>query len=114
MLHTNSGNLLETLEHLNEVVKVHDNGVAGRQDLNLAQEVRRVTDILSGSVIQSGADIRVAIDQDLRIRFNPAYLESILINLISNALKYRHPGPGSLHPDRCRPHARRITADHCR
>lgn len=29
--------------------------------------------------------------EDVSVEFNPAYLESILINLITNCLKYRHP-----------------------
>ncbi|MFC0518204.1 PAS domain S-box protein [Mucilaginibacter angelicae] len=91
MLNMNTGNLLETLDHLNEVVKVHDNGQIGRKALKLSAEVKRVLDILSASIRQSGAQITTDISEELTVDFSPAYLESILINLIGNSLKYKHP-----------------------
>lgn len=92
MLNINTGNLLETLDHLNEVVKVHDNGQIGRKPLKLNAEVKRVLDILAASIRQSNAQIFTDISEELSVDFSPAYLESILINLIGNSIKYRHPG----------------------
>ncbi|RYZ37361.1 MAG: HAMP domain-containing histidine kinase [Sphingobacteriales bacterium] len=91
MLHVNADNLLETLKHLNEVVKVHDNGQTDLSSLNLSDAVHRAVNILSGSVRQSGASVQIDIAGDLSVEFSPAYLESILVNLISNSLKYKHP-----------------------
>ncbi|WCT13376.1 sensor histidine kinase [Mucilaginibacter jinjuensis] len=91
MLHVNADNLLETLEHLNEVVKVQDNGQSGRVFLNLNNEIHRVINILSGSIRQSGAVVNLEIKTDITVEFSPAYLESILMNLITNSLKYKHP-----------------------
>jgi PAS domain S-box-containing protein len=92
MLNINADNLLETLNHLNEVVKVNDNGLSGRQQLNLAAEVRRVLEILSGSMRQADANIIVQVKENITLLFHPAYLESILINLVSNSIRYRRPG----------------------
>jgi PAS domain S-box-containing protein len=89
MLNINADNLLETLNHLNEVVKVNDNGLTGRQQLNLAGEVRRVLEILSESIRQAEAKIDVQVNDDISLLFHPAYLESILINLVSNSIRYR-------------------------
>ncbi|MEO3405499.1 PAS domain S-box protein [Mucilaginibacter sp. CAU 1740] len=91
MLNVNAGNLLDTLSNLNEIVKVHDNGQAGKVSVRLEQEVQRVIDILSATIMQSEAQVDIIIAKDLSVEFNPAYLESILINLISNTFKYRHP-----------------------
>ena len=91
MLKTNAGNLLETLDNLNEVVKIHDNGMANMAELNLSQQVYRTLDILSGSIKKTCATVSVDMDKNLNIVYNPAYLESILVNLLSNSLKYSDP-----------------------
>ena len=91
MLETNAGNLLETLDNLNEVVKIQDDGMANMVDLNLSQQVRRTLDILSASIRKTQATVEVHMDTNLTVKYNPAYLESILINLVSNSLKYRDP-----------------------
>ena len=91
MLNENSGNILETLHHLNEVVKVHDGACTNKVPLNLKQEVQRVLNILSASISKTQAEVTVAIPADLCVHFQPAYLESVIMNLVSNALKYKHP-----------------------
>ncbi|WP_129715276.1 PAS domain S-box protein [Pedobacter sp. SYP-B3415] len=90
MLSQNAGNLLDTLSHLNEVIKINDGGFSNRRPLYLRKETDRVLDILSASIRQADAEVSVAIDPDLLISLNPAYLESILVNLISNSIRYRH------------------------
>ncbi|PST82755.1 histidine kinase [Pedobacter yulinensis] len=89
MLSQNAGNLLDTLFHLNEVVKINDTGFSNRQALNLKREIDRVLTILSASIIQAEASITLAVNPDLELLLNPAYLESILVNLISNSIRYR-------------------------
>lgn len=91
MLNVNADNLLETLNQLNDVVKVHDNGPANRKKLKLADEVQRVLDILSGSLLRAKASVDVKIENGISLLFHPAYLESILINLVSNSIRYRQP-----------------------
>lgn len=91
MLGVNAGNLLETLANLNEVVKVHDNGQTGKVPLMLSKEVSRVIDFLSATIIRSEAQVVVDVPDEMEVEFSPAYIESILINLISNAFKYRDP-----------------------
>lgn len=91
MLNVNAGNLLETLDHLNEVVKVHDSGQLGRVPLNLKAEIQRVLDFLSATILQHHAQIQLDVGGEIMLDFSPAYMESILINLIGNSLKYKHP-----------------------
>lgn len=91
MLDTNAENLLSTLEGLNEVVKIHDEGLSGREVVSLCSEISRVTAILSASIIKEKASVLVRTDSDVEVLFNKAYLESLFINLITNSLKYRHP-----------------------
>jgi PAS domain S-box-containing protein len=91
MLNENSGNILETLDYLNEVVKVHNGAGINKVSLNLKQAVQRVLDILSASITKIEAVVTVAIPDDYFVQFQPAYLESVIMNLVSNALKYNHP-----------------------
>jgi len=91
MLHKNAGNLLETLSHLNEVVKIHDNGLSNRQNIYLLEELNRVLNILSGSIMAAEAVVNIDIHKNTSLLFDPAYLESILINLVTNAVRYRDP-----------------------
>lgn len=92
MLNVNADNLLETLNQLNDVIKVHDDGPAKRKKLKLAAEVNRVLEILSGSLLKAKATVDVQIGKGINLMFNPAYLESILINLVSNSIRYRQTG----------------------
>jgi len=90
MLNENSENILETLDYLNEVVKVHDGVGTDKVSLNLKQAVQRVLEILSASIEKNEAVITVEIPNEFYVQFHPAYLESVIINLISNALKYKN------------------------
>ncbi|WP_342646882.1 PAS domain S-box protein [Mucilaginibacter sp. CSA2-8R] len=91
MLNENSENILETLDYLNEVVKVHDGAGIEKVSLNLKQAVQRVLEIFSASIEKNEAEISVEIPDEFHVHFHPAYLESVIINLISNALKYKNP-----------------------
>lgn len=91
MLHANAGNLIETLDNLNEVIKIQDNAQAEKTPVHLGEVTQRVFEILSAAVLQSHADIVVNNPDDIWLNIVPAYIESIFINLITNAIKYRNP-----------------------
>jgi PAS domain S-box-containing protein len=92
MLILNAANLQDTLSHLNEVVFIQNSASQSKKTLELEKETQRVLTILDGSIRQNKAQIVVDIPVDLQIDYNPAYLESILLNLIGNSLKYHRPG----------------------
>jgi len=89
LLAANADNLQQTLTNLNEIVKIHNDGLSNIKLLNLYDQVIRTLEILSAAIIKESAQVLVNIDRDTTLMFNPAYLESILINLISNSLRYR-------------------------
>jgi len=91
MLGNTSGRLLETLEQLDEIVKSQQQYPVSTSSINVQGEVNRVLDILSASITGSGAVIDLDIAADEQLITNSAYFESIIINLITNAIKYRHP-----------------------
>lgn len=89
MLHTNATNLQETLSHLNDTINISDTGTRYVKIINPLSEIRKVTTVLSQSIHSSGAEISIDADPGLNLNYDPAYFESILLNLISNAIKYR-------------------------
>ena len=91
MLTKASDNLMQTLEDLNEVVEINTNFNLKRSDLDLNQIVEKVQQNLSVLLEQHQVTIHNKIPKNLTLRSVPTYLESILLNLISNAAKYRSP-----------------------
>ena len=91
LLKSVSNSLDETMSHLNEVVNINTNMNLVIKPLNLSKYVIKAKDILSEQIILSKASFVIDINEDATINYNPAYLESILYNLISNAIRYSHP-----------------------
>lgn len=89
MLKTSSSSLTQTILHLNEVVSIQTNINQQKESLNLNQYIQQSLDTLSSQIEIYGIIIHNKVSENLFIHFNPAYLESILLNITSNAIKYR-------------------------
>jgi PAS domain S-box-containing protein len=83
--------LNETMLHLNEVINITNNVSLIKEPLNLQEYIENVMKVFSSQIISNEVVINNLIPNDLQINYNPAYLESILYNLISNAIRYSHP-----------------------
>lgn len=81
----------ETVAHLTDLVSSQDLGRQKKQEINLIATVRNAISCLHTQIQSSKARIEISISSDLALNTNPAYLESILLNLLTNALKYSHP-----------------------
>lgn len=86
-----SKNLNETVQHLNEVVvintKIHDN----LQKLNLNEFAQKALENVSGLAKDANCAISNKTNNSTMVMAIPAYLESIIINFLTNAIKYRSP-----------------------
>ena len=91
LLKTVSSSLNETMIHLNEVTNIKKNIGLVSEPLNLEKYITRVKNILADQITSKGVTILTAIPADTMINYNPAYLESILYNIISNSIRFRHP-----------------------
>lgn len=91
LLRKNAGSLSDTLSNLNEVVDIQLNNGKQLKTLNLGEQVDRALTNLKGMIDKEHARFDIHIDPAILIEYRPAYLESVLLNLFSNALKYRHP-----------------------
>ncbi|WP_222983576.1 PAS domain-containing sensor histidine kinase [Flagellimonas meishanensis] len=91
MLAQASDNLMLTLEDLNEVVTINTNVNLQKKLLNLNEVVDKVLQDLSTMLKKNRVEIINTVPKNKKVLSVPSYLESILLNLITNAIKYRDP-----------------------
>ena len=91
MLTDASNNLLETMDNLNEVVAISTNLNIEKKAVYLNEKIIGIQQNLSGFLLNHNANIINNVPEDTIINAEPAYLESILMNFITNSVKYRHP-----------------------
>ena len=91
LLKSVSNSLDETMNHLNEVVNINTNMSLVIKPLNLKQYINSTKNTLSEQLFSTDTIIVTNIPDEVMINYNQAYLQSILYNLISNAIRYRNP-----------------------
>lgn len=85
------GELSETISHLNEVVQAHTTNRTNIAAINLHEHIEKTIRVLSGVIMDSNAVINNNTAPEITVNYIPAYLESVLLNLIGNAIKYKSP-----------------------
>lgn len=91
MLINASDNLLETMDNLNEVVAISTNVDLKKHTINLNEKINDVEQNLNAFLKNNNATIINEIPDDVHIKVVPAYIENILMNFITNAVKYKRP-----------------------
>ncbi|TXN36756.1 PAS domain-containing protein [Flagellimonas hymeniacidonis] len=91
MLSHASDNLLDTLENLNEVVEISTNVNLDKKSLNLNEYIHKVQQNLAGFLVNNKVELINSVPKKLTVLSVPAYLESIILNLVTNAVKYSKP-----------------------
>ena len=91
MLRTSTDKLADTIVNLNDIITVNSNFSKPREPRALKAEIDKTLEALSVLVHQHRIVVDVQVPADVTVRVVPAYLDSILLNLISNAVKYRDP-----------------------
>ncbi|WP_028283297.1 sensor histidine kinase [Olleya marilimosa] len=81
--------LSETIDNLNQVSTINDNKEQDLQRCNLLDFTNKAISNFSAEIKETKAIININIEQDIYVLAIPAYLDSILFNFISNALKYK-------------------------
>ncbi|MDB5272220.1 MAG: domain/sensory box/EAL domain protein [Chitinophagaceae bacterium] len=81
----------DTIKNLNAIVNIQTNISKQKEELNLYAYIEKTTDLLRSEIKLKQAVIHNTVPRDIVIHYNPAYIESILLNLITNAIKYCHP-----------------------
>ncbi|WP_343672979.1 PAS domain-containing sensor histidine kinase [Chitinophaga sp.] len=81
----------ETLNDLVNVVQIRKETDIGRELISFEDRLQYVLHVLMLEVNQSGLQITTDLQEAPTIRFPRIYLDSILLNLITNAIRYRKP-----------------------
>lgn len=90
-LRTVSNDLNETISNLTQIVKTQSNINIAVVPLKLNEYIDKTINTIKGYDKQTNVTIVNNVPEYLTINFNPAYLESVLLNFATNAIKYRHP-----------------------
>jgi signal transduction histidine kinase len=80
-----------TIDHLKDLVEIQTELVHKREPLNLNAYLGKTLNILGEEINKNKVVIQNTISNEATVSYNPAYLESVLLNLTSNAIKYSHP-----------------------
>lgn len=81
--------LNETISDLGKVVIIRDNPSIDKQNVVLLDSIEKVLNQIAISVKKTNPLIEINIKKDAYIYANKAYLESIILNLITNSIKYK-------------------------
>ncbi len=81
----------KTLKHLNKIVSVHNSIKKERETVVLQEVYERITGSLSQIIRHNKVKMYSDFSEVEEIVYVEAYLESILQNLLTNAIKYQHP-----------------------
>lgn len=86
-----SDSLMETVLNLNEVISIQTNKNLQNTEIGLRDYIERALRSISGEIQRYKVKINNLVPDRIRIFYNAAYMESILLNFLTNAVKYRHP-----------------------
>lgn len=84
--------LSETIVNLNEAIKVQSSPTPQKEIVNLHDTIERATQSLADMLSSKKALVTNKVSPEISLYYNLNYLESILLNLVSNAIKFSHPG----------------------
>ncbi len=83
--------LQETLDSLVEVLRIQEFAKRKIEKIRFELILNKITKILEGQILESQAKILSDFSSLAEWEYNPSYMESIFLNLISNSIKYRSP-----------------------
>lgn len=83
--------LSSTLNELVEALIIKEKGEDEVSNVVLKDVFDKIAETLTGQVMNSEAKLESDFSAFADIQFNKAYMESIMLNLISNAIKYKSP-----------------------
>lgn len=86
-----SDSLMDTVLNLNEVVSIQTNKNIQNTEISLKDYIEKVSQTISGEIQKYNVKIHNLVSDSVRVKCNTSYMESILLNFLTNAVKYRHP-----------------------
>lgn len=86
-----AGTTLVMLNELNDILKIKQSKNIEKQDLKFEKVMQQIRTMMNARITELGAEITTDFSKAPEISYPTIYLESILLNLLDNALKYYSP-----------------------
>lgn len=91
LLKQSNNKLSETILHLNETIDLRFTSKKRKTEINVKTEIKNILAAFKDEISDGNTTIQLNITNDLVLHTIPSYFESIITNLISNAIKYKSP-----------------------
>jgi PAS domain S-box-containing protein len=88
-LHKISEGFTSTVNHLNEIAKTQNLSKTIPVRINLNEFIEKSKTTLLVQIETTNTKIKNNVNKEMELLVNPAYMDSILLNLLTNAIKYR-------------------------
>ncbi len=89
LLKESNNKLSNTIHFLNETVNIQLKSKVKKYKLNVKSEVDKTLVAINALLLDNRVEVKNEVPKTIEINTIPAYFESILFNLISNAIKYK-------------------------
>jgi len=83
------GHLDETVQNLNEVAVLNTKTELNLANLNLSEFIKKAIFSIQSLVLDNSVNIENHVAEELKVSAIPAYLDSIILNFLTNAIKYQ-------------------------
>lgn len=91
LLKISNNKLSETIFHLNETIKTRLENESDKVPVNIKSFVEKALMSVNGIIKNDNVIINFIIPDNLEINTIPSYLDSIILNLLTNSIKYKSP-----------------------
>ena len=91
LLKQSNNKLSETISHLNDTIDLQFTSKKRKTEINIQTEINTILETFKEQIDFEKIKIELSITKDLAVYTIPTYFESIISNLISNAIKYKSP-----------------------
>ena len=88
MITNAADSLSETIAHLNDVVQIKTGTLEHLKSVSVLNTIQQIQKSISGLLDEKKARLEIEISKTHFVNAVPAYLESIFLNILTNALKY--------------------------
>jgi signal transduction histidine kinase len=91
MMIKSTGELDQVIQDLGFILRIQKLSAKVLSQVNLNNVADKVLNILEAEIRDTQAEIRIDFNDVITVYSLPQYFESIIYNLVSNSIKYRHP-----------------------
>ncbi len=91
MLETTANNLSETLVYLNEIVSIQSSASQQQEYCDFSTYLKKNMQLLEGELLKNSGIVDADFNDADGVEYVPAYMDSLFLNMLTNAIKYRKP-----------------------